>query len=103
MTSSPSRASGGGFTVAEEPIAVPTLFVGGADDGCARPFLTEGQDALFTAGYRAETWLGTGHFPHLERPERTAAAVLDWFAGSVGRASTDSTPVGAAPETGERL
>lgn len=70
---------GSGFAVPEEPIAVPTLFVCGADDGCALPFLADGQEALLTSGYRAERWEATGHFPHLEHPDRTAGAVLDWF------------------------
>ena len=69
----------GGFDVPARPIAVPTLVVNGADDGCSRPSLTDGQERLFTAGHRAETWSATGHFPHLEQPERTATAVLDWL------------------------
>ena len=72
---------GGGFTVPEEPIAVPTLFVCGTDDGCALPLLADGQDRLFSADYRAERWEATGHFPHLEHPTRTAEAVLEWFRG----------------------
>lgn len=69
----------GGFDVPPEPIAVPTLLVTGADDGCALPFLADGQAALFTAGYRAETWAGVGHFPHLESPTRTEEAMLSWI------------------------
>lgn len=69
----------GGFDVAEQPIAVPTLAVNGADDGCARPFLGDGQERLFTSAYQTETWPGTGHFPHLEHPERAAHRILDWL------------------------
>jgi len=69
----------GGFDVAEQPIDVPTLVINGADDGCARPFLCDGQDRLFTSAYRAETWPRTGHFPHLEHPGRTAESVLAWL------------------------
>lgn len=72
---------GGGFGVEEKPIPVPTLVVCGADDGCARPFLTDEQDALFTGPYRQETWPDTGHYPHLEQPARSVEAVLDWFRG----------------------
>ena len=64
-----------------EPIAVPTLFVCGTDDGCALPLLADGQDRLLSADYRAERWEATGHFPHLEHPTRTAEAVLEWFRG----------------------
>lgn len=69
----------GGFDVAERPIAVPTLVVNGADDRCARPFLGEGQERLFTSAYQSETWPGTGHFPHLEHPERAAHIILEWL------------------------
>ncbi len=69
----------GGFDVVEQPIAVPTLVIHGADDGCARPFLYDGQDRLFTSAHRVETWSRTGHFPHLEHPTRMADSVLDWL------------------------
>lgn len=69
----------GGFDVPASPIAVPTVLVCGADDGCALPLLADGQEELFTAGYRREVWEGTGHFPHLEQPDRTARATLDWI------------------------
>jgi len=68
-----------GFTVPAEDIPVPTLYITGADDGCALPFLADGQETLFTAGYKAETWSHTGHFPHLEQPDRTAATVMEWL------------------------
>lgn len=71
------RASG--FSAPPRPIAVPTLYITGADDGCALPGLADGQEALFTTGYHAETWPGTGHFPHLEQPGRAAEAALGWI------------------------
>lgn len=70
---------GGSFGVPAEPITVPTTYIGGADDGCALPLLADGQDALFVADYKGETWLDTGHFPHLEQPTRALDTVLDWF------------------------
>lgn len=70
---------GGGFALAEQQISVPTLYICGADDGCALPSLADGQEALFTGPYKAETWEDTGHFPHLEQPRRTAETVLNWF------------------------
>ena len=70
---------GGGFAVPEQEIPVPTLHVSGADDGCALAGLADGQERLFTRGYAAQVWDGTGHFPHLERPGRTATAVIEWL------------------------
>lgn len=72
-----------GFDVPLHPVDVPTLYVTGADDGCALPCLADGQEALFTGGYCSETWGGVGHYPHLERAARTADAVLGWL-GAVG-------------------
>jgi len=74
----------GGFSVPAEPIPVPTLYITGTDDGCALPLLAEGQNALFTHEYRNETWQGVGHFPHLEQPQRTVAAITSWIAASSG-------------------
>lgn len=87
---------GGGFGVSEREIRVPTLFVCGEDDGCAMPFLADGQDTLFADGYRAETWTDTGHFPHLEHPRRTAEAVITWFDAA---AAAGPTPEPAAPSS----
>ncbi|MFI7215887.1 alpha/beta fold hydrolase [Micromonospora maritima] len=78
----------GGFAVPEDPIAAPTLYVTGADDGCALPQLADGQEDLFTGEYRAEVWAHTGHFPHLEQPERAAIAVREWI-GRHGGPVTD--------------
>lgn len=69
----------GGFSIPAEPIPVPTLYITGANDGCALPFLADGQNTLFNREYKSETWDGTGHFPHLEQPERTSAAAISWF------------------------
>lgn len=78
----------GGFDVAAAPIAVPTLFIAGANDGCLLPALSDGQDELFTRGYEREIWPGVGHFPHLEELERSARAVTGWFAN----AHSDAAP-----------
>lgn len=84
---------GGGFAVPEQEIGVPTLYLCGAEDGCALPGLADGQERLFTHGYRSEVWEGTGHFPHLEQPARTADAVLGWLA-------EHPVPGGASPTSG---
>lgn len=70
---------GGGFDLPPDPIAVPTLFLAGADDGCSLPGLADGQETLFTATYEARTWTGVGHFPHLERPADTLHAIRHWL------------------------
>lgn len=69
----------GSFSVPANPIPVPTLYITGADDGCALPYLADGQQTLFTAEYTGETWEDTGHYPHLEHPPRTTAAVINWI------------------------
>ncbi len=71
---------GGGFEIGQRPIPVPTLFIAGNDDGCILPEMSDGQESLFSTSYRRERWEGAGHFPHLEQPGRTAAAVRDWLA-----------------------
>jgi len=76
---------GGGFAVAEQQIPVPTLCISGAKDGCALPELADGQERLFTGGYAARVWADTGHFPHLEQPGRTAAAVTEWLSAHAAR------------------
>jgi pimeloyl-ACP methyl ester carboxylesterase len=80
----------GGFGVDQQPIAVPTLYITGADDGCALPHLADGQH-LFTSAYQAEVWPGTGHFPHLEHPGRAAACALAWMTAHIGRGSEAPT------------
>lgn len=71
----------GGFDLPAEPIAVPTLFIAGADDGCLLPQLAKGQEELFQGGYEALELPGVGHFPHLERPDQVAEAAIRWFSG----------------------
>lgn len=62
----------------------------GWHDGCALPFLADGQDADFIGPYTAETWEATGHFPHLEQPRRTAETLINWFGAHVARPAQDS-------------
>lgn len=73
----------GSFDVPADPIAVPLLFIAGANDGCLLPQLADGQEDLFTRGYERETWPNVGHFPHLERPNDVANAASRWFGRSV--------------------
>lgn len=69
----------GGFDTIAEPISVPTLYLTGGSDGCALPFLADGQETLFSGPYAAETWPDVGHFPQLEQPSRVAEAVRAWL------------------------
>lgn len=69
----------GGFAIPEDPIDVPTLYITGGDDGCALPFMADGQDQLFRNGYESQLWAGVGHFPHLEDHDRMHRTLLDWL------------------------
>ena len=68
--------------LAENPISVPTLYLGGADDGCITYALGEGQEQFFSAGFKSECVESAGHFMHVERPEWIANRLLEWFAGA---------------------
>lgn len=69
----------GGFQIGDGPITTPTLFICGTDDGCSLPAMANGQERLFAAPYECQTWTKTGHFPHLEHPQRVADEVTRWF------------------------
>jgi pimeloyl-ACP methyl ester carboxylesterase len=57
----------------------PLLVLGGTEDGCLDPrYFTESGEAL-APGSEVEVVPGTGHFLHLEQPEKVANLVLDWF------------------------
>jgi pimeloyl-ACP methyl ester carboxylesterase len=73
------EASGG------QPIAVPTLYLHGADDGCmGAELIDDGVLASLPAeGSRVEVVPGTGHFLHLEAPEVVDGLILD-FVGQPG-------------------
>lgn len=70
---------GGGFSAGKNPITVPTLFIAGAEDHCNLPSMSDGQDTYFSGPYERRIWPGTGHFPQLEDPLRTAQSALEWF------------------------
>ena len=59
--------------LASRPIAVPSLYLHGSEDGCMSARLSEGMEAAFTRGLERVVMPGAGHFLHLEQPE----AVLD--------------------------
>jgi pimeloyl-ACP methyl ester carboxylesterase len=63
---------------AGERIAVPTLQLHGAADGCVLP--PPRDDAQrFSGAYAREVLPGLGHFLHLEAPGAIAARVARWF------------------------
>jgi len=66
-------------TAAEDPVAVPTLYLHGADDGCIGPEIMEGQARYFAAGLRERVLPGVGHFLHLERPAEVEAEIVAWL------------------------
>jgi pimeloyl-ACP methyl ester carboxylesterase len=63
-----ARASG--------PIAVPSLYLHGRDDGCMSAQLSEGMGAMFTNGLERVVMPGAGHFLHLEQPDAVLNHVL---------------------------
>ena len=67
--------------VAAARLAVPALFVMGADDGCVDAGTAAESLAWCDAPARAEVLEGCGHFLHLERPEAVNRLVLDFFSG----------------------
>jgi pimeloyl-ACP methyl ester carboxylesterase len=60
-------------------VAVPTLAVVGADDGCIPPSVSADQAERFTGEYRREVIAGAGHWPHRETPDAATALILEWF------------------------
>jgi pimeloyl-ACP methyl ester carboxylesterase len=78
MLRPPSAALARARRAAREPIAVPTLQLHGADDGCILP--PPHDDARrFSGAYAREVLPGAGHFMHLEAPAAIAARVADWL------------------------
>ncbi|MDJ0866234.1 MAG: alpha/beta hydrolase [Myxococcota bacterium] len=67
--------------LAAEPVAVPTLAITGATDGCMDTRLFDCVDpARFPKGYRLERVANAGHFVHQERPDRVNRLLLEWLA-----------------------
>lgn len=63
-----------------QPIAVPTLYLHGRQDGCIGVDLGDAVDrALFVGGYQRKIVEEAGHFLHLERPDEVFAAMRDFL------------------------
>lgn len=76
-----SRASRETWRLLRAPVAVPTLALTGADDGCLDTRL---YDVLmrredFPRGLKIRRIGGAGHFLHQERPDEVNAILLDWL------------------------
>lgn len=61
----------------DDPIAVPTLALCGADDVRAEPMAAQAD--RFTGPYRFDVVPDCGHFLHRERPDEINRRILDWL------------------------
>lgn len=67
-------------SLGEGPIAVPTLALTGATDGCLDTRVHDLMDpADYPAGLHVERLENAGHFLHREQPEAVNARLLDWI------------------------
>jgi len=62
--------------LANGPVAVPSLYLHGTEDGCMSAQLSEGMEAMFTHGLERVVMPGVGHFLHLEQPDAVLSHVL---------------------------
>jgi pimeloyl-ACP methyl ester carboxylesterase len=63
------------------PLTLPSLYLHGADDGCASADYTRWVEPGLPPGSRAEIVEGAGHFMQLDRPEEVARLIADFVAG----------------------
>ncbi len=61
-------------------LAVPCLYLHGADDGCVSAEVARGHERWFEGELAAELVPAAGHFLHLERPREVAARIAEWLA-----------------------
>jgi pimeloyl-ACP methyl ester carboxylesterase len=64
---------------ANGPIAVPTLYLHGEEDGCMSARLSDDMAAAFTKGFERVVMPGVGHFLHLEKPEAVLGHILPFL------------------------
>jgi pimeloyl-ACP methyl ester carboxylesterase len=64
-----------------EPVTVPVQTIFGGDDPARA--LADGEDGLFTGGYRRHLVEDAGHFVHRDRPEEFNALLLEWLAADL--------------------
>jgi len=65
--------------LAMTPVAVPTLFFHGADDGCMGVNLIEGMESFFPGGLQKHIITGAGHFMHQEKPDEVNGILIDFL------------------------
>jgi pimeloyl-ACP methyl ester carboxylesterase len=70
--------------VSSGTIAVPALFLMGADDGCFTPDRSRASLEHCSGEARVEILDGVGHFLHVEAPQRVNRLVLEWLAAPDG-------------------
>ena len=73
------------FTGDVTPLAQPTLYLIGDEDGCVMSETGAGQERYFAGEFRSDTVPGAGHFPHLERPDLVTPRIVEWFKRHCGR------------------
>jgi pimeloyl-ACP methyl ester carboxylesterase len=61
------------------PVAVPTLYLHGTDDGCMGLELLEGMEEAFPAGLEKALIEGAGHFMHREKPEAVNQRIIKFL------------------------
>ena len=64
----------------EQRVAVPTLHLHGADDGCIGADILGPERRFFERDYRCVVVPDVGHFLQIEAPDVMAGHILDWFA-----------------------
>ncbi|WP_353479771.1 alpha/beta hydrolase [Streptomyces sp. ALI-76-A] len=60
-------------------IAVPSLYLHGADDNCISVEVSDGMDDLFTNSFERIVIPGAGHLLHLEQPKTVADHILGFL------------------------
>jgi pimeloyl-ACP methyl ester carboxylesterase len=61
------------------PLVLPTLYLHGAEDGCASADYTRWVEPALPPGSRAEIISGAGHFLQLDRPDDVATSIIDFI------------------------
>jgi len=72
----PAYADAQAVIDAYPPIAVPTTFLLGLDDGCEIAAASRGNQAMYADSYERVELAGAGHFLQREMPDAVAEAVL---------------------------